>query len=70
MTEYGVFYDGECIEAALYSPEEAETARQECQTDDPDAGPGDYTVHAMCMEHRDNEQAKGHCDLCAEEYGD
>ncbi|GAA0411716.1 hypothetical protein [Streptomyces luteireticuli] len=69
MTEYGVFYDGECIAATLYSPAEAETVRMEFVADDPVSLPSRYTVHVMCMEHRDAEQARGHCDQCAEMYG-
>ncbi|WNI17684.1 hypothetical protein [Actinacidiphila sp. ITFR-21] len=66
--EYGIFTPEGCIEASMWSPEEAERRageyRAEAVAEDVEET---YTVHEMCEDHRDAEQPKNGCEECAME---
>ncbi|WP_280430018.1 hypothetical protein [Nocardia brasiliensis] len=63
MIEYGIFSDEGCVEARLYSREEAEQARKDLIAGDWDAS--ELDICEMCSEH--DEQRADECQACAEE---
>jgi hypothetical protein len=66
MTEYGLFNDEGCLEAQMYSTEEAETRRQEYIAEG--EHPDDVKVREMCPDHEG--EPKDGCEECFAETGD
>lgn len=60
MTEYGLFNDEGCLEAQMYSPEEAEARRQEYIAEG--EHPDDVTAKEICPDHEG--QPKDSCEEC------
>lgn len=60
MTEYGLFTDEGCLEAQMYSAEEAEARRQEYIAEGEHLD--DVTVQEMCPDHEG--QPRGGCEEC------
>ena len=61
MTEYGLFNDEGCLEAQMYSVEEAEGRRAEYITEGLEE-PEDITVRELCPDHEG--QPKDGCEEC------
>jgi hypothetical protein len=63
--EYGIFTEEGCIEASMWSLEEAEARAQTWRADAVSMDVDEtYTAKQMCEEHRDAEQAKDSCEQC------
>lgn len=66
LTEYGLFNDEGCLDAQMYSAEEAERRRQKYI--DGGEHPDDVVVKEMCPDHEG--EAKDDCEECFTELAD